>query len=407
MNLLVAIVGLGFLILIHEAGHFLTALAVGMRPRKFYVGFPPAVFKVRARGVEYGLGAIPLGGYVKVPGMDRPTPGDVDVQLARVVREEPTLRRAAERVKRPLDDGDMAAAREELDMLALKIADADVSVPARRGAERGVRDLRDALGADAYWRQPTWKRIAFVIAGPATNLVFAVALLAVVFMVGAPVYRTVESVRPESPAAAAGLLPGDVIVRVNDQQMPPGRIPNAIAANAEEPITLTVRRDDRTVVLPPVRAVRIDDAYRLGFSLLPRVSHERLGVGRSVELAVNETVDVTVAIGRSLGELVTGGGREDVASVVGIVQGSSQAAEVSFRLYLQILAFVSLSLALLNLLPLLPLDGGHIAFSIVEAIRGRAVGREVFERISVVGIALVLLLFAIGLSNDIGRLTGG
>ena len=407
MNLLVAIVGLGFLILIHEAGHFLTALAVGVRPRKFYVGFPPALFKFRARGVEYGLGAIPLGGYVKVPGMHRPTPGDVDLHLARAVREEPRLGRAAERVKRPLADGDMAAAGEELDTLALTVADSEVSVPARRATDRGIRDLRDALGADAYWRQPTWKRIAFVFAGPATNLVFAVALLAIVFMVGAPVYRTVESVRPGSPAAMAGLVPGDVILRVNAEEMPPGRVPDAIAANADGPITLTVRRGERTVVLPPVRAVQLEGAYRLGFSLLPRVSHERLGVGRSVELAVEETIDVTVAIGRSLGQLVTGGGREDVASVVGIVQGSSEAADVSFRLYLQILAFVSLSLALLNLLPLLPLDGGHIAFSVVEAVRGRAVGREVFERISVVGIALVLLLFAIGLSNDIGRLSGG
>ena len=405
--MLVAIVGLGFLILIHEAGHFVTALAVGMRPRKFYVGFPPALVKVRARGVEYGLGAIPLGGYVKVPGMHRPTPGDVDIHIARAVREEPMLGRAAERVKRPLDDGDMEAAREELDVLAAKVADTEVSEPARRAADRGIRDLRDALGADAYWRQSTWRRIAFIFAGPATNFVFAVALLAVVFMVGAPVYRTVESVLPGTPADAAGLLAGDVILRVNDEEMPPGRVPDAIAAHAQEPITLVVRRDDRTVVLPPVRAVKIDDAYRLGFALLPRVSHEPIGVGRSVQLAVDETFEVTAAIGKSIRNLVTGGGREDVASVVGIVQGSSQAADVSFRLYLQILAFVSLSLALLNLLPLLPLDGGHIAFSLVEAVRGRAVGREVFERVSVVGIALVLLLFAIGLSNDIGRLTGG
>jgi regulator of sigma E protease len=72
-----------------------------------------------------------------------------------------------------------------------------------------------------------------------------------------------------------------------------------------------------------------------------------------------------------------------------------------------VLAIISLSLALLNLLPLLPLDGGHMAFSIVEGVRGRAVGRAVYERVSAVGIALVLLLFFVGLSNDIGNIRGG
>ena len=96
-----------------------------------------------------------------------------------------------------------------------------------------------------------------------------------------------------------------------------------------------------------------------------------------------------------------------MASVVGITAVSSESLEVGFRYYLQVLAFISLSLALLNLLPLLPLDGGHIAFSIAERIRGRAIPREAYERASMVGIALVLFLFVIGLSNDIDRLSGG
>jgi regulator of sigma E protease len=90
---------------------------------------------------------------------------------------------------------------------------------------------------------------------------------------------------------------------------------------------------------------------------------------------------------------------------VGIVEGSSQALDQGVQTYLWVLGLISLSLALLNLLPLLPLDGGHIAFSIVEGIRGRSVGREVYERVSAVGIALVLLLFFVGLSNDVNRLS--
>ena len=116
---------------------------------------------------------------------------------------------------------------------------------------------------------------------------------------------------------------------------------------------------------------------------------------------------MTKAIGASLGRIVTGSGREEVASPVGIVQASSESLEAGFRYYLEVLAFISLSLALLNLLPLLPLDGGHIAFSIAERIRGRAIPREAYERVSMVGIALVLFLFVIGLSNDIDRIRGG
>jgi regulator of sigma E protease len=96
-----------------------------------------------------------------------------------------------------------------------------------------------------------------------------------------------------------------------------------------------------------------------------------------------------------------------VSSTVGIVDISQQAAGITFTLFLQILGLISLSLALLNLVPLLPLDGGHILFSLIEGLRGRPVAREVYERVSAVGIGLFMLLFLVGLSNDIGRLGGG
>jgi regulator of sigma E protease len=96
-----------------------------------------------------------------------------------------------------------------------------------------------------------------------------------------------------------------------------------------------------------------------------------------------------------------------VSSPVGIVDYSSRAVELTFSLYLQILGLVSLSVAILNLLPLLPLDGGHILFSLIEGVRRRAVAREVYERVSALGIAVFLVLMLIGLSNDINRLGGG
>jgi regulator of sigma E protease len=406
MNIAVAILGLALLILVHEAGHFFVARAVGMSPRKFYLGFPPAVAKVRRRGIEYGLGAIPLGGYVKIPGMHRPAPADLDLHLGRALAEAPELSGPVERTKRALASGDMTAAGDEVERLAAAVADARLSPTAARGAERALTDLRDGLGPDAYWRQRTWKKIAVIFAGPGTNLIFAIALLAAVFAIGVPVdtTRTVESVLPDSPAAAAGLRAGDEIVALNGRAVDPSRIPETIRASRGAPLEVTVLRNGEQRELGRVTPRLTDGSYRLGFALEPR--YESYGALESVRLASETTWEVTKAIGRALGDIATGESRDDVASPVGIVMGSTDALEAGFRYYLQVLALISLSLALLNLLPLLPLDGGHITFSVIEGLRGRSLGREVYERVSFIGIALVLFLFAIGLSNDIGRLSG-
>ncbi|MBD0290691.1 MAG: site-2 protease family protein [Thermoleophilia bacterium] len=403
-----AIAGLAFLILIHEAGHFLTARAVRMRPRRFYIFFPPALLKWTRNGIEYGIGAIPLGGYVKIPGMHRPAAGDVEAQLARAREEAPWLDADVERVRRALDEERVEDARSALADLGRAVARADLSEPARRAAERGLADVGDGLSPDAYWRAPAWKKVAVIVAGPATNLVFAVCLLALVFTLGVPVTTSVARVEPGSPAAQAGLRAGDEIVAIGGREVSPvltERVPARIGATRGRPVVLTVERGGQRVDLAPARARLDEGAYRLGFVL--GSEERRYGAADSVRYAAAETWAVTDATARALGRIVTGSGRDEVASPVGIVQGSSRALEVGFDVYLRILALISLSLALLNLLPLLPLDGGHIAFSLVEAVRGRAIPRVAYERVSVVGIALVLMLFFIGLSNDVNRLNGG
>src|SRR5213079_1650901 len=108
MSILIAIVGLGFLVMIHEAGHFFTARAVGMRPRRFYIGFPPALLKKTRDGIEYGIGAIPLGGYVKIPGMHRPAPADVDSHFGPALLHDPSLVGPVERLKRLVAEGNFA-----------------------------------------------------------------------------------------------------------------------------------------------------------------------------------------------------------------------------------------------------------------------------------------------------------
>jgi regulator of sigma E protease len=155
--------------------------------------------------------------------------------------------------------------------------------------------------------------------------------------------------------------------------------------------------------LGPVRPIKQNGTYILGFR--PAViRYKQYGPLPALRLASGDAWLVTKTMGNWLIHVTSPANRKQISTPVGIVRTSSEAASSGYRDYLAILALISLSLALLNLLPLLPLDGGHIAFSLVEGIRGKAVTREVYERVSAVGIAVVLLLFFIGLSNDIGRL---
>lgn len=404
MSILISIVGLGLLILIHEGGHFLVARAVGMNPRKFYLGFPPALAKTTRNGIEYGIGTVPLGGYVKIPGMHRPAAGDLEAHFGRALAEDRGLREPVEALRRRLEQEDYSDARPAIGALRERLESAELSPVARKAAERGVVEIGDSLAPDAYWRARTWKRVAVILAGPGANLLLAVVLFAGLFVAGGgKATQVVGSVLPASPALEAGLQPGDRIVGVAGARVAePADIPAQISGSDGRPITLEVVRDGERVTLGPVRPELTENVYRLGFAL----RGERLGVGESSWQAIRVTGLVTKEIGKSLGRLVTGSGRSEISSPVGIVQGSSQAVDRGAQDYLWVLGLISLSLALLNLLPLLPLDGGHITFSLVEGIRGKAVAREVYERVSVVGIALVLLLFVIGLTNDIGRLGG-
>jgi len=402
MTIFVAIVGLGLLVFVHELGHFLASLALRMRPRKFYIGFPPAAVKRVHKGIEYGVGLIPLGGFVKIPGMHRPAPGDVDPVFGRAVEERPSLAGPADRLRRALASGDHDAGRSALAAFEGLAADETLSQHARADVDKGVADLGDALGPDAYWRARTWKRVLVIFAGPAANIIFAFVLFTGLYMTsGGKPTTTIDSVRAGSAAAAMGLASGDRIVSINGKPMTGGTVSRTITGSNGDPLTLVIIRDGKRLTVGPRAPRRTDGVYRLGFVLQ--------GVGLSPPAAARESARVTGAVSKdivgSLGKIVTGSGRKDISSPVGIVQGSSDAAKQGTDSFLWVLGLISLSIALLNLLPFLPLDGGHIAFAIVEGIRGRSVAREIYERVSIVGIGLVLLLFLIGLTNDIGRLS--
>jgi regulator of sigma E protease len=402
VTIFVSILGLGVLILVHELGHFIASLALGMRPRRFYIGFPPAILKTTHNGIEYGLGAIPLGGFVKIPGMHRPAPVDVDAGLSRALEEAPSLGGAIGRLRNALAAGDHDAARDSLRVLRELVDERELSPQASSSARRALDDLGDALGPDAYWRAPTWKRVVAIVAGPAANILLALVLFTGLYMTSVgKATTTVSEISQGSPAESAGLQAGDRIVSIDGRPVQADDISAVISGSDGRPLTVVVVRDGERVSLPATRPRLNDGAYRLGFIL----AGEGLPLNEAAQESIGLSWRVTRDIGASLGRLVRGDGRDDIASPVGIVQGSSEAAKQGAETFLFVLGLISLSIALLNLLPLLPLDGGHIVFAIAEGVRGRTVRREIYERVSVVGLGIVLLLFFIGLSNDIGRLS--
>ena len=413
MNFVVAVLGLAALILVHEAGHFFVARAVGMSPRKFYIGFPPALVKKVRNGIEYGIGTIPLGGYVKIPGMHRPAAGDVDALFAPAVLELPGLYHPLEDVKRALAVEEYAAATVALAEVQAMTARADLGPAAAKAVERGLAEVGDACAPDAYWRAATWKRVAVIVAGPGANFIVAGILFWVVFMVslGPATNRiqrvdgtvTVGSQQVGSPAAAAGIRSGDRVLRVNGRATPDGdALRRAITGSRGAPLTLVVQRADARVTLPSVKPLLLDGAYRLGIGL----DDSGYPPGEAAWRAVKALGFVSRDTGKSLGNLIHQSGRDQVSSPVGIVRESARAASAGWEQYVTLLAFISLSLGLLNLLPLLPLDGGHIAVSLIEKLRGRAFAKEAYMKISFIGIALVLMLFFIGLTNDVGGRPG-
>jgi len=357
LSWLLAFAGFAALIVLHEFGHFAAAKAVGMRVERFFLFFPPKLASFRRGETEYGIGAIPLGGFVKISGMN---PDE---------------------------------------------------------------ELPDEVRTRAYYSQPVWKRIVVIAAGPFVNLVIAFAIL---FFLGFGVVdptSNVGEIEPGSPAAAKnGLQPGDEIVAVDGVRGGAQEISEQLN---EHPCTTESRRDgapaDGCLASTPAEVTVIRDGERRTLSIRPAYDAElermRLGFAytyrdanlsapQSAEWALDRMWFVTE---RTLGVIVRifdPEQREQISGVVGSYEVTRQSIEFDARQALGILGIISLSLAIINLFPFLPLDGGHIFWAVVEKLRGKPVSFRTMERAGVIGFALVLVLFVIGLQNDIGRLTG-
>ncbi len=352
MSYLLAFLGFVALIVLHEAGHFAAAKAVGMRVERFSLFFGPLLVKVRRGETEYGIAPIPLGGYVKITGMNP------------------------------------------------------------------HEDIPPEVRPRAYYNQPVWKRIVVILAGPAMNLLIAFLIFFGVYW-SQGILTSTDQVAHASlePPASHYLKPGDRIVAVDgrhglsaaqirteiDKHRCAGR--QTDGCRSATPVMMVVRRDGRLV----------------RFSLYPRyhASYGRMLVGfefkakaqpvgglTAARMSGHEMWYVTTATVTRVALLFEPKDRRQLHGAVGAFKETQQAFAFGTTEALLVLALISLSLAVVNLFPFLPLDGGHVFWALAEKVRRRRIPFSVMERAGVVGFVLIMLVFVIGLSNDISTLSG-
>jgi regulator of sigma E protease len=368
MSWILTILGIVLLIVLHELGHFAAAKAVGMRVERFSLFFPPKLFGFKRGETEYVVGAIPAGGYVKITGMNPEELGQLDPEAAR----------------------------------------------------------------RAYYAQSPWKRIVVILAGPGVNLLIAFVLFWAVLFSGdlngalalgnldtsaqtVVPSTSVLAVDPGTPAAGV-LRPGDRIIRVDGQPVTVSSARQRIAAH-RCPGALT----DRCRAATPVRLTVLRSGHLVTLTVFPRYSKEfgRMLIGfgfgspkafsaaAAAGAAAGEMWHVTTHTLTGLGEALTNSKqRKQIRSIVGITETAHETVTDGAGYALAFLGFISLVLAVLNMFPFLPLDGGHVLWSVAEKVRGRRISLASMYRFSSVGIVLLVFLVLNGLSNDISRLAG-
>jgi regulator of sigma E protease len=284
-------------------------------------------------------------------------------------------------------------------------------------------DLPDEVRTRAYYSQPVWKRVVVIAAGPAVNLVLGFALLVLFFAaIGPHLGNGVGDVSKGFPAQGV-LHPGDVLVAVDGHGGPPERLAKQIAMHkcavqppvdrckATTPATLVVDRGGKrlTIRITPVYdAKQKPPKMRVGFAYDPNAGpRETLGFGDAVSRAGTSFWNITKQTVSIPAKIIDPKQRKQINGIVGSYEVTRQTILHDAGDVIGIMAIISLALAIVNLFPFLPLDGGHIFWAVVEKIRRKPVPYSTMERSGLVGFVLVLMLFAIGLSNDIGTLSNG
>ncbi|OFV84933.1 MAG: RIP metalloprotease RseP [Acidobacteria bacterium RIFCSPHIGHO2_02_FULL_67_57] len=436
MWILAGIVVLGLMVLVHEFGHFLVARLFAVRVDVFSIGFGPRLFGRRGGATDYRVSALPLGGYVKMAGDD---PSGERAGAPDEFLSKPRWQRALIALAGPTTNIVMAVLlltglytyRYErpafLDQPAVIGAVTPDSPAAGAGLQPGDRIVR--LGS---LRAPTWEdvlvesalsggSVPVEIERGGTRLTLELVLPENVqeepWQVGwVPESQfVIRTVLPDTPAARAGFRAGDVVLAVNGEPLrilPGGE--NPLSAKLQQlggqPVTLTIERDAvrQDVVVTPEYADHPDGGQRwvMGVELVGRTARKELGVVQAFWVSLEDNWQSSGRMLGLVGRLFTGrASLRGVQGPVGIVRFSGQAGEAGgVPAVVGLMSLISLSLGILNLLPIPVLDGGHIAMLAVEGGLRRDLSLRVKERLLQAGVVFLLLVFAVVMYNDIARI---
>jgi regulator of sigma E protease len=347
---------LGPLVFFHELGHYLVARLFGIPAETFSIGFGHSIVGwTDRRGTRWKVGWLPLGGYVKFVGDMSPVsdPGDLD------------------------------------------------KVP---------EHLRDRV----FQVRPVWQRFLVVLAGPAANFLLAILIFAAFFsLVGTPLANVVGGVVPNTAAATAGIQPGDRIVSVAGRPTPTfNDVSNVILVRPNETVSIEIERGgvEQNLNVRLGSAVLNDGTGRtmrggeLGIRSTLQVG-KPVSVIRAVPMAVDYTWRLTRAIIDGVVQLARGQvSTKQLGGPITIARVAGQGAELGVLPFVQLLALLSINLGFINLLPVPMLDGGHLFFYVVEAVRRRPLSTRALDLAFRGGLAIILTLVVFTTINDLGSL---
>jgi regulator of sigma E protease len=384
------VVGFAALIMLHEGGHFVVAKMTGMRVERFFLFFPPKLWSFKRGETEYGIGMIPLGGFVKITGMN---PEELEPREDTAGRDTPEG--LLERVE--------AAGQDPSD----------------------TSNLSPDVLKRAYYNQPVWKRVVVIAAGPVVNIVLAfVILFFLAFSLNQVTGPDLKVAEVTKDSAAAGQLQtGDKVISVDGRTFDDligtdraDEFRNEIGSHtcsgdqtagcqATSPVSIVVDRDGKRV--PLQISPRYDpDAQQvlLGVRFEPTAITPIQTPAQAADYATNTMWLITSKTVSAISRIFLPEQRKQLSGPVGSSRALNEAIGFGAKEGLFLLALISLSLGIINLFPFLPLDGGHIFWSLIEKVRGQRVPFSVIERASAIGFLLILMLFVVGLTNDLGRL---
>lgn len=363
------IIAIGFLfaltivVFIHEMGHFLVARWCGVTVKAFSIGFGKEIYSFTDRhGTRWRIAWIPVGGYVKF-----------------------------------MDDENAA------------------SVPSRDA----LSGLTEEERKGAFQLKPLWQRAAVVAAGPAANFILAILIFAMMFWLFGN--RTMEPrvgrVAPDSPAASAGFQAGDLIVAIDGTPVDGfATVQQVVSTSVGRKLAFEVERDGQKLILMVTPALReLNDAIAgkhrrpvIGIEAsgeTSRIVHRDVGPLEAVWLGTERTWDIAAGTLSYIGDVFTGRqGAEQIGGIVRIADAAGKFAALGVAELILFTAFISVSIGLVNLFPIPLLDGGHLLFYGIEAVRGRPMSEGAQEFSFRIGVALIVMLMVFGFYNDRGIL---